>query len=691
MAKELLTNPAGEEIPLGEHPETGLKVVAKNGRYGPFVTELLPEDAPKKAKPRTGSLFKDMSLETIDLEQAVRLLSLPRVVGVDDDGVEITAQNGRYGPYLKRGTDSRSLETENQLFDITLEQALAIYAQPKQRGRAAAAAPLKELGNDPVSGAPVVVKAGRFGEYVTDGEYNATLRKEDSVEAITIERAAELLAERRAKGPAKKAAKRGAKKSGPRRPRRGQEDGREEVLTMKAASTKSLTPGGAPSPPPHRVKPCPSGSLASTHRPVCSSASRAARVPGSRPSRRCWGAARGRRSRRTPDPRAGSHPRRRRGAQDRAGPVDRRARRPHRSPAVRRGQGRAHTRGRRPALERGEVVVTDRYVDSTLAYQGAGRSLDAAELEWVARWATEDLRPHLTVLLDLDPAAGLTRFASRDRIEGESIEFHQRVRGEFLKLAKADPDHYLVLDARAPAEDIAESVHDRVCAASGRHTSMTARATDISGPSGTVSSASARSSNGSSGQWPATCRTPGCSPDRPGRAGRTPRSPSPRGCSASRAGAAMCHSCHEIAVGSHPDVRVTRTEKLSIGVDEVRDLVRSSALAPVGNRWQVMVVEDADRLTDQAANALLKAIEEPTERTVWLLCAPTVEDVLPTIRSRTRLVVLATPSVEDVTDFLVRTEGARRRDRVVRRPRQPGPHRSRPGAGSRRGHPAPSA
>ena len=124
-----------------------------------------------------------------------------------------------------------------------------------------------------------------------------------------------------------------------------------------------------------------------------------------------------------------------------------------------------------------------------------------------------------------------------------------------------------------------------------------------------------------------------------------------------RGGCGQCHSCHEVQVGSHPDVRVTRTEKLSIGVDEVRELVRSSALAPVGNRWQVMVVEDADRLTDQAANALLKAIEEPTERTVWLLCAPTVEDVLPTIRSRTRLVVLATPSVNDVTDFLVRTEG----------------------------------
>src|SRR4051794_4918922 len=213
VAKELLANPAGEEIPLGTHPETGLEVVAKNGRYGPYVTELLPDDAPKKAKPRTGSLFKDMSLETITIDQAVKLLSLPRVVGVDSEGVEITAQNGRYGPYLKRGTDSRSLENEQQLFDIPLDEALRIYAQPKQRGRAAAAAPLKELGNDPVSGAPVVVKAGRFGEYVTDGEYNATLRKDDSVEAITIERAAELLAERRAKGPAKKAAKRGAKKS----------------------------------------------------------------------------------------------------------------------------------------------------------------------------------------------------------------------------------------------------------------------------------------------------------------------------------------------------------------------------------------------------------------------------------------------------------------------------------------------
>ena len=239
MAKELLANPAGEEIPLGTHPETGLEVVAKNGRYGPYVTELLPEDAPKKAKPRTGSLFKDMSLDTINLEQAVRLLSLPRVVGVDDEGVEITAQNGRYGPYLKKGTDSRSLETEQQLFDITLDAGAARSTpSPSSAVGRRPRAPLKELGNDPVSGAPVVVKAGRFGEYVTDGEYNATLRKDDSVEAITLERAAELLAERRAKGPAKKAAKRGAKKRRQEDHEEGrqeddQEGCREEVLTAR--------------------------------------------------------------------------------------------------------------------------------------------------------------------------------------------------------------------------------------------------------------------------------------------------------------------------------------------------------------------------------------------------------------------------------------------------------------------------
>jgi DNA topoisomerase-1 len=150
-------------------------------------------------------LFKDMSLDTVTLDTALELLSLPRVVGTDPaDGAEITAQNGRYGPYLKRGTDSRSLESEAQLFSIDLEQALQIYAQPKQRGRGAATAPLRELGEDPKSGQPVVVKDGRFGAYVTDGEVNATLRKSDSVESVSLERALELLAEKRAKGPAPK-------------------------------------------------------------------------------------------------------------------------------------------------------------------------------------------------------------------------------------------------------------------------------------------------------------------------------------------------------------------------------------------------------------------------------------------------------------------------------------------------------
>ncbi|MGB4271913.1 MAG: topoisomerase C-terminal repeat-containing protein, partial [Propionicimonas sp.] len=177
----------------------------KSGRFGPYVTEVLAEDAPKSAKPRTGSLFASMSVETVTLKQALKLLDLPRVVGTAADGEVITAQNGRYGPYLKKGTDSRSLTSEEQIFEITLEESEAIYAQPKTRGRGrAATAPVRELGDDPATGKPMVIKDGRFGPYVTDGEVNATLRRSDSVEAMTIERAAELLAEKRAKPPAPK-------------------------------------------------------------------------------------------------------------------------------------------------------------------------------------------------------------------------------------------------------------------------------------------------------------------------------------------------------------------------------------------------------------------------------------------------------------------------------------------------------
>ncbi|WP_216213749.1 type I DNA topoisomerase [Amycolatopsis aidingensis] len=214
IAEKLFATPQ-EGRSLGTDPETGHEIVAKEGRFGPYVTEILPEpeegetkksSKAKKPKPRTGSLFKSMSIEDITLDDALKLLSLPRVVGTDpESGEEITAQNGRYGPYLKKGTDSRSLATEEQIFEITLEEALKLYAEPKRRGRQAAAKPpLKEFGNDPASGKPMVVKDGRFGPYVTDGEYNASLRRSDSVEDLTEERAAELLAEKRAKGPAPK-------------------------------------------------------------------------------------------------------------------------------------------------------------------------------------------------------------------------------------------------------------------------------------------------------------------------------------------------------------------------------------------------------------------------------------------------------------------------------------------------------
>jgi DNA topoisomerase-1 len=221
-AKELLANPAGAEHVLGEDPASGRSIVAKNGRFGPYVTEVLPDDAPKSAKPRTSSLLKSMSLDTVSLDDALQLLTLPRVVGIDPgSGDEITAQNGRYGPYLKKGTDSRSLTSEDELFSVTLDQALALYAEPKSRGGRAATAPLRELGADPVTGKPVVIKDGRFGPYVTDGDYNATLRRDDVVETMTLERAAELLADKRAKGPAKKRAtkKRAAKKSATKKPR----------------------------------------------------------------------------------------------------------------------------------------------------------------------------------------------------------------------------------------------------------------------------------------------------------------------------------------------------------------------------------------------------------------------------------------------------------------------------------------
>jgi DNA topoisomerase-1 len=194
---ELLEAPSGERD-LGADPETGLTVFAKSGRFGPYVQLGEPDD--QEGKPKTSSLFSSMDLDSVTLDEALRLLALPRVVGEDpESGEEITAQSGRYGPYLKKGTDTRSLETEEQIFDIDLAGALALFAQPKQRRGGRSAKPLKALGIEPGTGYEVDVRDGRFGPYVTDGGVNASLRREDSVEKITIERAAELLAERRAK------------------------------------------------------------------------------------------------------------------------------------------------------------------------------------------------------------------------------------------------------------------------------------------------------------------------------------------------------------------------------------------------------------------------------------------------------------------------------------------------------------
>ena len=230
VAEELFATPQEGRV-LGLDPQTGHEIVAKDGRYGPYVTEVLPKPdddgeadqgakkgkKPTGPKPRTGSLLRSMELQTVTLDDALKLLSLPRVVGVDPaSSEEITAQNGRYGPYLKRGTDSRSLTTEDQMFTITLDEALKIYAEPKRGGRQSASAPpLRELGTDTASGKPMVVKDGRFGPYVTDGETNASLRKGDDVMSISDERASELLADRRARGPVKRPAKKSPARKAP--------------------------------------------------------------------------------------------------------------------------------------------------------------------------------------------------------------------------------------------------------------------------------------------------------------------------------------------------------------------------------------------------------------------------------------------------------------------------------------------
>ncbi|MCX6448532.1 MAG: type I DNA topoisomerase [Actinobacteria bacterium] len=229
-AIELLAAPSGERE-LGTDPQTGLEVIAKSCRFGPYITEVFPPEPvelddkgePKKKrkkkdapKPKTASLLSTMTLDTITIDDALRLLSLPRILGTNSAGEDITIQNGRYGPYLKAGVDSRTLTSEDQLFSLSLDEAIEIYSKPKERRRGVAKPPLKELGKDPATEKEVIVKDGRFGMYVTDGETNATLRRGDTLEALTIERALELLAGRRAweaeNGPSPKKSKKKAAK-----------------------------------------------------------------------------------------------------------------------------------------------------------------------------------------------------------------------------------------------------------------------------------------------------------------------------------------------------------------------------------------------------------------------------------------------------------------------------------------------
>ncbi len=244
-AEALIRAPSCDRV-LGVDPDTGLEVQVKAGRYGPYVQ--LGEAMDGAEKPRTSSLFSSMSPETVTFEEALELLRIPRVVGTDPaSSDEIMALNGRFGPYLKKGSDSRSLTSEEQLLTVTLEEALAIFAQPKTRRGRSARGPLRELGKDPDTGLSMVVKDGRFGPYVTDGTTNASLRRGDDVESLTDERAAELLAERRAAGPStrkrtgtkKAAAKKTAAKKTPVKKTAARKTGAKKAATKKPATTKA--------------------------------------------------------------------------------------------------------------------------------------------------------------------------------------------------------------------------------------------------------------------------------------------------------------------------------------------------------------------------------------------------------------------------------------------------------------------
>ncbi|HEX6887879.1 MAG TPA: type I DNA topoisomerase [Candidatus Nanopelagicales bacterium] len=251
LAESLLAAPSGDRV-LGQDPGSGLGIVAKAGRYGPYVTELPPEDAPKSWKPRTGSLLEGMSLDTITLDDALRILSLPRTLGADPEGNVVQASKGRYGPFVVRTVegkaDYRNLASDEAIFTVTLDEALALFAQPKaRRGQAGAAVtPLRELGADPTTGGTISLREGRFGPYVTDGETNASLRRADDPATLTPERAIELLAERRAAGPSKRPSKRAAATKAPAKKAPAKRAAATKVVASKAPAKKAPAKKAAP-------------------------------------------------------------------------------------------------------------------------------------------------------------------------------------------------------------------------------------------------------------------------------------------------------------------------------------------------------------------------------------------------------------------------------------------------------------
>ncbi len=437
-AIELLDAGSTDRV-LGKDPDSGLPVIVKAGRFGPYVQ--VGEAGDVEGKPRTASLLRHMDPATVTLDDALLVLSLPRIVGTDPaTGEKIVATNGRYGPYLKRGSDTRSLDSEEQLFTVTLDEALALFAQPKTRRGQRSQAPLRELGADPATGEPMVLKEGRFGPYVTDGTTNASLRKGDTVDGLTPERAAELLADRRAAGPPAKRG-RGTKKAGGARKAAKKKTVRPRRRAGRRRRPDGVTSADAPAGRGRLiVLEGGEGTGKSTQAALLAQRLEAVltREPG--------GTEVGERLRRLVlDP---SLP-----------PIGVRtevlvllaARAQHVVEVI------------EPALAEGRDVVCDRFSGSTLAYQGYGRGLDPAELARLSAWATGGREPDRVVLLRVAPEVAAARLGGRgsaDRMEEEDAAFFARVAAGYEALAAADPQRWRVVDGAGSVDEVAGRVWD---------------------------------------------------------------------------------------------------------------------------------------------------------------------------------------------------------------------------------------